>query len=130
MNRQIKFKAKRLDNDQWVEGDLIHSTSYVGISYPSDEFPDVPIVHRIDPSTICQYTRLKDKDGKEIWEHDILVWQGEDEYTIEYRRASFVFINEEGINIGPLRGDFDHLKKRLADGWSVLCSKFDKEEKE
>lgn len=29
----IKFKAKRLDNGEWVKGDLVHSTSYVGISY-------------------------------------------------------------------------------------------------
>ena len=34
----IKFKAKRLDNGEWVKGDLVHSTSYVGISYSSDEF--------------------------------------------------------------------------------------------
>lgn len=69
--RNIKFKAKRLDNGEWVKGDLVHSTSYVGISYPSDEFPDVPIVHRVDPSTVCQFTGLKDCEGKEVWEGDI-----------------------------------------------------------
>ena len=62
----IKFKAKRLDNGEWVKGDLVHSTSYVGISYPSDEFSDVPIVHRVDPKTVCQFTGLKDKDGSSI----------------------------------------------------------------
>ncbi len=41
----IKFKAKRLDNSKWVEGDLKHSTSYVGIGYPSSAFPDVLVVH-------------------------------------------------------------------------------------
>ena len=60
----IKFKAKRLDNGEWVKGDLVHSTSYVGISYPSGEFSDVPIVHRVDPSTVCQFTGLKDCEAK------------------------------------------------------------------
>lgn len=68
----IKFKAKRLDNGEWVEGDLKHSTSYVGIGYPSSVFPDVPVVHRVDPSTICQFTGLKDCKGNELYEHDII----------------------------------------------------------
>ena len=55
--RSIKFKAKRLDNGEWVEGDLVHSTNYVGISYPSNAFTDVPVVHRVDPSTVCQIGR-------------------------------------------------------------------------
>lgn len=68
----IKFKAKRLDNGEWVKGDLIHSSSYVGISYPSDEFSDVPIVHRVDPETVCQFIGLKDCKGKELFEHDLI----------------------------------------------------------
>lgn len=72
MERQIKFKAKRLDNGEWVKGDLVHSTSYVGISYPSDEFSDVPIVHRVDPETVCQFTGLSDCVSRDIWEHDLI----------------------------------------------------------
>ena len=70
--RTIKFKAKRLDNGELVKGDLVHSTSYVGISYPSDEFSDVPIVHRVDPETVCQFTELSDCVSRDIWEHDLI----------------------------------------------------------
>lgn len=92
----IKFKAKRLDNGEWVKGDLVHSTSYVGISYPSDEFSDVPIVHRVDPSTVCQYTGLKDCEGKEIWEGDILEHtQSHARFTVMFDRGAF-FIRRNG----------------------------------
>lgn len=84
----IKFKAKRLDNGEWVEGDLKHSTSYVGIGYPSSAFPDVPIVHRVDPLTVCQFTGLKDCKGNEIWEHDLIHFVG-------YKPTAEVFWSEE-----------------------------------
>lgn len=107
----IKFKAKRLDNGEWVKGDLVHSTSYVGISYPSDEFSDVPVVHRVDPSTVCQFTGLKDCKGNEIWEGDIVereIWNKlyngltKVKGVIEYKGAEFfVAINSETYSLYP-----------------------------
>ena len=95
----IKFKAKRLDNGEWVKGDLVHSTSYVGISYPSDEFSDVPIVHRVDPSTVCQFTGLKDREGKEVWDHDLLQSQGTGiSYEVSYSQEEGGFIVKESVS--------------------------------
>ena len=94
----IKFKAKRLDNGEWVKGDLVHSTSYVGISYPSDEFSDVPIVHRVDPATVCQFTGLKDCEGKEVWDHDLLQSQGTGvSYEVSYSQEEGGFIVRESV---------------------------------
>lgn len=69
--RQIKFKAKRLDGKGWIEGTpiCINGKPY-GIMIGEKESPD------IDPSTICQFTGLKDCKGNEIWEHDLLQSQG------------------------------------------------------
>lgn len=72
MNREIKFKAKRLDSGEWIEGDLVHSTNYIGIGQISGVFPDTRVVHRVAPNTVCQFTCMKDVNGEELYENDII----------------------------------------------------------
>ena len=74
-HREIKFKAKRLDNGEWVYGDLTHDESnntYISItSFMKDGMAYGTSVD-IDQETVCQFTGLRDNNGVEVYENDII----------------------------------------------------------
>lgn len=82
MTREILFKAKRKDNGEWVEGYYVYCrkrhyilpllNEAIGYDEREDEWIE------IEPDTICLLTGLTDKNGKEIWENDIV------RYTFDY----------------------------------------------
>lgn len=72
--REILFKAKRLDNGEWIEG--YYWSNLIGshfIRIAQDKNSKFTIDdYEIDPDTLCQFTGLTDRDGNKIWENDII----------------------------------------------------------
>lgn len=87
MEDRYLFRGKRTDNGEWVQGNLVWSDDadddYKAIIIPTTDSNmftrggargDLGFENwcRVDPSTICQCTGLKGKNGKLIWENDIV----------------------------------------------------------
>ena len=87
MEERYLYKAKRLDNGEWVAGHLItdeqdDSKCFIAYVFGTDEdgHPHDTDAVLVDNSTICQCTGLKDKNCNMIWENDIMVAHLDDEY--------------------------------------------------
>lgn len=124
--RQIKFKAKCLDNGEWVEGYFYKEcdNTYIIKDRQSDSMLNRNETILVDPSTVCQLIGLKDKNGEEVWEHDLLEFITEREVIIG---STGIFLKRE-THLLPIR------ETTIKDGklvrWSNHGSKFDRKEGE
>lgn len=99
--REILFKAKRIDNGEWVEGDLLHgdletgqqggknATCFISMGFGNGFW-------EVQPETVCQYTGLKDRNGTKIFEGDIIKYKCGNTAVVEFSNyGAFVGITKD-----------------------------------
>ena len=140
--REILFRGKRTDNGEWVEGyafdnDFSDDKRYfVGslVIEPdggskSYDF-DVTGINfcEVDPETICQYTGLTDKNGKKIWEGDILEGHLDDKFPEDVTREKVIW-HENGWKTEESRcDDKAYLDEFDTENFEVVGNVFDNPE--
>lgn len=133
--RDILFKAKRIDNGEWVEGYYVKTgeASYIVVPYSQADISGAEgSTIEVDANTICQYTGLTDKSGNKIWENDVVkatVIQNSlcqlstysDFYQVAYHEKYCYFYLKKKNNNLLFDGNWSYLLK----GIEVIGSIFD-----
>lgn len=123
MNREILFRGKRLENNEWLYGshftdsgeDYIIPQNLLGINDYEE--------YQVDQNTIGQYTGLKDRNGIKIYEGDVLCstvfdcFGNDMQYTLEVEWLDSEFVascnrdgEEKSWNLGWLHGQDDEIE--------------------
>ena len=118
----IKFKAKRLDNSEWVKGYFYQEcdNTYIIEDRQKDSILNRNEAVLVDPSTVCQFTGLTDDDYNDIWEGDLICVDEEME-EVTYTDGAFML------------GCYYLAEFAYGDNHTDLvrqCSKFDRKEGE
>lgn len=123
--RTIKFKAKRLDNGEWVCGYFYeeNDNTYIIENRQKESKLNRNPAYQVDHSTVCMFTGLKDCIGKELFENDLI-------HFIGYKPIGKVIWSEENYAFMVASGNepLYWLSEVLEIGKiAIVGNKFDKE---
>ncbi len=118
--REIKFRGKRIDNGQWVCGQLrFYDNDFCEIMESGEKrqtchvdgkpfYQSFAKVYEVDPATVGQYTGLKDRNGVEIFEGDIIRIDGMGVGVVDYEEGRFAMHRKEERFCWPVYCRIDH----------------------
>ena len=111
MENRYLYRGKRIDNGEWIYGDLVHSV-YKKDDTCVGQYGNEVGMHEVDPETVCLCTGFEDVRGQIIWENDIVLsWDAEKE-------------DYDGANVYVVRWSKEHGKFEV--NWPCCYTSWDR----
>ena len=124
--REILFRGKHMHVCQ--ENKHLDGTWVEGYLEDENHINDGKCEFLIDPETICQYTGLIDKNGKKIWENDILEGHLDDKFPEDVTREKVIWYENGWKTEEPGCVDKEYLDEFDAENFEVVGNVFDNPE--
>ena len=124
----IKFKAKLLDNGEWIKGYFYeeNDNTYIIENRQKESMLNRNVTYQVDPSTVCQFKGLKDCKGNEIFENDLIHFVGHKPMgTVIWSEEDYAFMVASGNEPLYWLSDVQEIGKI-----EIVGNKFDRKEGE